>query len=342
MTEIIVFALIASLGMLVQSTVGFAGALVAIPLLALVMSPHEAVPPYAVMMLLVNSFLVWEAREHIDGRRVRRMLVGGVPGVLIGALALKYLPATWLEVTISAATLVFGLLFLTRVRVRFPEHPATEPLIGLLSGLLGGSISAPGPPVVVYALARGWGKDVFRSSLLAYFLCLSASGTLCYFVCGMVTGRMILLSLVALPPAFVASRMGVWMKQRIGERMFRLAVLMTILLASVCGLLKHVTGSTGGDKHQSKTPVVPLTNSMSQYRATESRWTPQRPAPSLCPCCLKRRFSGLFRSRHTGPATHMTWSHYLGVASKPRSIPKVAGPSAHLPWANCRRYYCYA
>ena len=242
MTEVIAFALIASLGMLVQSTVGFAGSLLAVPLFTLLMSPREAVPAYAFLLLTVNSFLVWEGRRHIDGRPVRRLLMGGLPGVPIGALALKHLPVAWIGVTISAVTLLFGLLFLARVRVRFPDHPATEPLIGLLSGMLGGGISESGPPVVVYGLARGWPKDVFRSSLLAYFLCLSVMAALSYVAYGMVTGSMLLLSLAAFVPAFAASRLGVRLKQRINEQAFRLTVLATILTVSACGLLKHLLG----------------------------------------------------------------------------------------------------
>lgn len=240
MTIAIVFALIASLGLLVESTVGFAGALLAIPLFALVMPPYEAVPTYALVTLSVNSFTVWEARHHIEVRPVRRMLLGGLPGVPLGAMALKYLPAAWIGTAISLITLGFGLLLLARVRVRFPEHRATEAAIGLLSGMLGGSISSPGPPVVLYALARQWTKDVFRSSLMAYFLCLAATGVACYLAYGMVTQQTLVLSLAALLPGFVASRIGTRLKHRINERTFRGIVLSIILLVGTCGPIKHL------------------------------------------------------------------------------------------------------
>lgn len=240
MTLAIAFALIASLGLLVESTVGFAGALLAIPLFAMVMSPRDAVPAYALVTLSVNSFSVWEGRHHIEMRPVRRMLLGGLPGVPLGALALKYLPAAWIGTTISVITLAFGLLLLARVRVRFPEHEATEPTIGLLSGLLGGSISSPGPPVVLYAIARRWTKDVFRSSLMAYFLCLAAAGAVCYVAYGMVTQETLVISLAALLPGFAASRLGGRLKRRISERTFRWIVLIIILLVGVSGLLKHL------------------------------------------------------------------------------------------------------
>ncbi|HPM80632.1 MAG TPA: sulfite exporter TauE/SafE family protein [Candidatus Anammoximicrobium sp.] len=240
MTEYLAFALIASLGMLVQSTVGFAGSLLAVPLFSLLMSPRDAVPGYAFLMLAVNSFVVFEGRRHIAWRSVRGLLLGGLPGVPIGALALKHLPVSVIGAAISIVTLLFGLLFLARVRIRFPTHPFTEPLIGLLSGMLGGSISESGPPVVVYGLSRQWPKDVFRSSLLAYFLCLSVTAASSYVALGMVTGRMLLLAAAALLPALAAARLGVLVKERINERAFRLTVLAIILVVSISGLLKHV------------------------------------------------------------------------------------------------------
>lgn len=241
MTEFAVFASIASLGMLVQSTVGFAGSLVAVPLFALFLSPREAVPAYAFLMLVVDIFLVCEGRRHIEWRSVRGLLLGGLPGVPIGALALKHWHDHVIGTVISAVTLVFGILFLARVRIRFPVHPLTEPSIGFLSGVLGGGISESGPPVVVYGLARDWAKDVFRSSLLAYFLCLIAVAAVSYALLGMVTGHLLLLAAAGTMPALLAARLGVWLKRRINESTFRMAVLITVLAVGVTGLVKYLS-----------------------------------------------------------------------------------------------------
>lgn len=240
MTEFAVFAGIASLGMLVQSTVGFAGSLVAIPLFALFMSPREAVPAYCCTMLAVNIFLVCEGRRHVEWRSVRGLLIGGLPGVPIGAYALKNLPVHVIGAAISIITLIFGILFLSRVRVRFPVHPLTEPSIGLLSGMLGGSISESGPPVVVYALSREWPKDKFRSSLLAYFLCLAVTAAVSYTSLGMVKSHLLMLSAAGLLPALAAGHLGVWLKERINESTFRLVVLVTVIAVGVIGLVKYL------------------------------------------------------------------------------------------------------
>jgi uncharacterized membrane protein YfcA len=58
----------------------------------------------------------------------------------------------------------------------------------------------------------------------------------------MMTGPMLLLALAALVPAFAASRLGVRLKERINEQTFRLTVLVTILVVSSCGLVRHLLG----------------------------------------------------------------------------------------------------
>jgi len=239
MTEFIIFALIASLGMIVQSVVGFAGALVAIPLFALTMPPRDAVPAYCVLMQVVSIYLVRESRRHVDWRSVRGLLIGGLPGVLIGALGLKYLPLAVIGTTISAVTLLFGVFFLSGMRVRIPDHPASELIVGLLSGLLG-AIVGSGPPVIVYGLARGWPKEVFRGSLLAYFFCLGATGVISYAALGLLSRHWLLLAAGSTPPALAAAWLGIQLKQRASEKTFRLIVLITVIAVGLVGLVKYL------------------------------------------------------------------------------------------------------
>ena len=164
----------------------------------------------------------------------------GINAAPVGAWALQHLPVHVIGAAISVITLLFGLLFLTRVRIRFPVHPLTEPAVGLLSGMLGGSISESGPPVVIYGLSREWAKDVFRSSLLAYFLCLAITAAISYSLFGMVSSHLLLLSAAGLLPALAAGQVGVWLKQRIPESAFRAAVLVTVVAVGMVGLIKHL------------------------------------------------------------------------------------------------------
>lgn len=238
MNEVLLFTAIACVGILVQSFAGFAGSLTAIPLFALVLSPQEAIPTFNLVMLLVDAWLVFEARRYVQWVQVGKLMLGGAVGVPIGAYGLKYLSPDVLRSGIAMVTLAFAVLFLLKIRINLKESTGTQVGVGLLSGFLGGSISESGPPVVVYGLARGWDKDSFRTTLLTYFMCLCVLAIISYWKLGLFSGRSLATFAAAIVPCFLAAVMGVVFKNRVGEVAFRKAVLLVVILVSLIGLSK--------------------------------------------------------------------------------------------------------
>lgn len=245
--SLILFTTIACMGLLVQSFAGFAGSLFAMPLFALVLPScflplREAVPAYNMVLIVVDLFLVYESRRHIEWRRLRGVLAGGLLGGPVGVLCLKNLPLHWIGAAISIVTLVFAVVFMLNVKVPLTERPRTQLGVGLLSGVLGGSISESGPPVVVYALALGWNKDTFRSTLLAYFTCLSLECNMFYWMNGMVSRNSLLSFGTAVVPALALSTIGIRLKNVVSESVFRRAILIVIVSVSLIGLVRHLGG----------------------------------------------------------------------------------------------------
>lgn len=233
------FALFAAAGVLVEATVGFGGALVSVPLFALVMSPREAVPAYLMLVVLMETILVCESHAHVDWRGVSRLLIGAALGVPLGALGLRYLPAESIRIAVSVVTILFALCFLVGFKPRIPDGPATRLATGFASGFLGGLIAVSGPPVVIFALSQGWRKDAFRASLLAYFLAIALIGVGSYLCLGMVHRSTLLLWAAGVAGALPAAGLGVLLKRRIPEAAFRALVLVVIVAVSLVGLVHH-------------------------------------------------------------------------------------------------------
>ncbi len=87
------FMLFSALGVLVGSIIGFAGALVAIPFITLVLAPQTAVPAYSLLTLVMNLVIVIEARRHLELKGLTALMLAGVGGTLVGAWSLAHLPA---------------------------------------------------------------------------------------------------------------------------------------------------------------------------------------------------------------------------------------------------------
>ena len=236
----LIFSGIVFAGMLLQSLVGFAGALFSIPLLTLFFEPRSAVPAFQLIVVLVNTYLVIQARKHVAWRRMAFLVFGALAGIPIGAYGLKHLPVRAIGSVVGAVTLCFAVLTLARVNIRMKERATGEIGIGFLSGLLGGMVSQPGPPIVVYGIARGWGKESFRGTLLAFFFAVSFSSVASYAVLGMYTRANLLTTAIAVAPAFGASYIGVILKARIDERLFRKLVLAVITMVGATGLVRSI------------------------------------------------------------------------------------------------------
>ena len=240
MTESILFATIVFAAMLTQSCIGFAGALVAIPFISLCLTPREIIPSYTLVMFAVDILLVAESRRHVDWAKVRTLLLGGLIGIPIGAYGLKHLPSAFIGLAISIVTLTFAVVFMFRIAVPLREDRATQVGVGLCSGMLGGCVSASGPPVVIYGLARKWEKNLFRTTLLTYFTCMAAISVGSYACLGMITRKTLMLSAVGFLPAVAAGGIGLMLKNRLEERHFRGVVLAVIVATSMLGFAKYV------------------------------------------------------------------------------------------------------
>jgi uncharacterized protein len=166
----ILLALVLIAAGLVRGVAGFGDALVAMPFLAMLLGPREAVP------LLTASGIVGALAtgamgfKSIDWWRAGLLLLAGVPGVGIGVWLLTCLPETLLIAVVGLVVVVFSGWSLFRpATARLQGRPWALPF-GLLAGTLGGATSMSGPPLVIYGTACGWSPATFRASLQVFFL----------------------------------------------------------------------------------------------------------------------------------------------------------------------------
>jgi uncharacterized membrane protein YfcA len=153
-----------ALGALVQGAVGFGLALVAVPLLAIIDPRLVPVP----MLLLATAHAMLTLRREYrdtDWAGVGWALLGRLPGIALGVLAVALLPPRWFGLVVAVTVLTCVALSVVRWRPR-PTRPALL-VAGLVSGA-GGTASAIGGPPVALLYQDAHGARV-RATLAAYF-----------------------------------------------------------------------------------------------------------------------------------------------------------------------------
>lgn len=161
---LVLAGLVVALGALVQGAVGFGLALVAAPLLAIL---DPALVPVPLLMVTAVHAVLALRREHVDTdwRGVGWALLGRLPGIALGVLAVATLSPRWFAALVGLTVLVCAGLSVLRWRPR-PTVPALL-VAGLVSGAGGTASSIGGPPVaLLYQDSRG---PRVRATLAAYF-----------------------------------------------------------------------------------------------------------------------------------------------------------------------------
>ena len=129
---------------------GFGFALVAMPVLTLVMSVKAAVIFVLLLNLVLRAITMYRVREGYDKATVILTTLGSVVGMLPGSWVLKVLPAAQLEVFLGAVLVVATVLLSLQFTLPIKNKPCGRFAAGILSGFFGASTSVSGPPLVLY------------------------------------------------------------------------------------------------------------------------------------------------------------------------------------------------
>lgn len=229
MTYAAVFVIV-FIAVVVQTVAGFGGALVAMPLLTLVLGLPVAAPALALTGLVSTTLNAVRWRAHITFRDVVALTIPALIAIPIGVLAIGRINPEWVTNTLGVVIILYAIYALVGRPLPELAHGLWPVVAGFTSGLLAGAFNTGGPPVVAYADARRWRPEKFRGNLQAFFLASAVVVAVSHIVDGNVTLDILKLSLFGIIPLLIAQRVGVWLCRYINPVIFRRIVLVLLLL----------------------------------------------------------------------------------------------------------------
>ena len=227
--DLLIGASILLLGGVVQGCAGFGLALTTVPVLMLIL-PHTQVPPILVVLGLINNLIVlFETRAAVNARLVWPLIVGGAACLPLGAWLLTSLNAATFKIGVGVVVLLAAGALLWGLKLAIAPRWHSLLPVGMLSGLLGGSTSLSGPPVILFFANEGKGKQHFRGNLIAYFTLLNIASVITFWLSGLMPLEVWKTAGLYTIPLVIGSAVGLWIARRVSERIFRLAVLALII-----------------------------------------------------------------------------------------------------------------
>jgi uncharacterized membrane protein YfcA len=225
----------------VQLTAGFGFALAAVPLLAVVLGPHDAVVVSLVLATVTNGYQAYEGRAACDRGTVVRLLAGAAVGVPIGLALFLVADARWLQVAIGLAVLGAVVLIAGGLDLRH----ATARLdvgTGVLTGALTTSVGVNGPPMVFVMQARHFTPDRFRATITTVFTVLDVVAVALFLIAGHIDGTVMLAVVAALPGLLVGAAAGASIRHHLDADRFRTLVLVLLAVAGLSALIAAAAG----------------------------------------------------------------------------------------------------
>jgi uncharacterized membrane protein YfcA len=182
--EILEISTVMFLATAFRTALGFGEALVAVPLLSLLLPVKVSAPMAVLASILIALFSVIRDWKHFHFETAKRLLIGTVAGLPIGLLLLHYAPEEVTKGLLGLFLLAFSIFSLAKPEAFTLKDDRIVWLFGFLAGITGGSYGMNGPPLAIYGAGRKWSPSQFRATVQAYFLPASLLGMAGYFFAG--------------------------------------------------------------------------------------------------------------------------------------------------------------
>jgi len=204
---------------------GSGAAFAATPLLALILEPGEAIGLMLPLLMLMDVSALRPYWKQWHRPSAKALIVGGMPGVVIGALLYGAINPDAFRILIGLVALGFVAFQLGRARgwLKPAERPMSERagfFWGAVAGLTSFISHAGGPPASVYLLSQGIDKRTYQATTVITFWAINVAKFLPYAFLGIFTAQTMLADLFLIPFAVIGVYLGVWLHWIVPERLF--------------------------------------------------------------------------------------------------------------------------
>jgi len=225
-----------------QSATGIGFGIIAGPVLLVALNDGSAIQVSILLNLIIAGLMTPMLWKDVDRPLLARLVAGLVIGSPFGVWMFLAMNVAWLK-SLAAAAVVFMLVFTvrhdSRRRPAAPIVPANaeQGIMGIIAGLMGGSLGIPGPVPAAWMSARGYGKNTVRATILAMFVCSYLVALLLQLKMAGMSEEVFRLALTLVPATIVGIVAGRWLGNHLTEERFRFVLLVVLTMTVVLLLM---------------------------------------------------------------------------------------------------------
>lgn len=216
---------------------GFGGiALLAVPLMALVISPVQAAGIMLPILLVMDLQSMYAYRGVYDKRNLLLLLPAAIIGIGVGTATAQFINDDWIRIIVGTIAILFTLNYWLRASAKNAvKNPNSA--IGLFLGACSGFTSflahAGAPPYQLYVVPQKLDRRIYAGTSVLFFAAVNFLKLAPYAMLGMLAPTNLTTSLVLLPLAPIGVFLGIWANKKLSNDMFYNIVYAVIFLVGI-------------------------------------------------------------------------------------------------------------
>lgn len=225
------------------SKTAFGGiAAISVAVFALAVPARESTATVLLLLILADIVAVSRYRK-VSVKLLLRLIPGVLPGLILGAVFIRFVDDSIMKRAIGALLLITVLLQLWRRRHPIEDQPAGPPhwaqagATGVAAGFTTMTANAAGPVMALYFLAARIDKARFIGTNAWFFFLINLTKVPLAASLNLFTAAGLMLDLVMVPFVLLGTVIGVWLIKQVSQQTFEKVTLVGSAIASLSLLI---------------------------------------------------------------------------------------------------------
>lgn len=219
-------------GFFVQTVVGFAGSLIALPILLLSVALPDAIAYISIFYIFSSIFLINKEWNNIDFSILSRLAIPTIIGVVIGILVLAFTNPILLKKGLGIFIIVY-VMYVSLIKGQFEVGRKIVALLGILGGFFSGVFSTGGPLYVISVKTMAIDVKTFRATMIGIMGLITLVRIPMLSLSGILTLAHWKIALIIFPVFLLAQYIGRLVYTKINEFYFKKVLLVLLLFSGI-------------------------------------------------------------------------------------------------------------
>lgn len=226
------------LGGLVQGATGFGFALVTMSVLPFFIGLTDLAVIIVILGIAVNISILVGLKGGVNIKLMIIPLITAIIGRHFGAVMLIRYDSQYLRILLSFVIILISIYFIFFGQVKIKPTRINGSICGIMSGVLGGLYSIPGPPLVVYFLSTTEESREYSATIQVTIALSSLYSLWFHFVNNNISSYIIKMSMIGIVAVTLGSMIGVILFKRINREHLREMIYLILIIMGFATMFK--------------------------------------------------------------------------------------------------------